>query len=309
MAVKKQSKQKQVMIADLLCLLVACIWGSGFIASQLAIDSKLSASLIMTLRFTIAAAVMFLCCIPKLKGFTRHELLSGFVAGLFLCSAFFTQTLGQQRTTISHCAFLTATNVVMVPFIMWAINRRRPPLRNFLITAATLAGISILSIAPGSFELSFNLGDVLCLLCALLFALHISCMEWALKDSDVMRVNLIQLATAAVISTAVFLTTDQNTAVSADFSKGLPAVLFLGVFSTCLCYFLQTVAQKYTTPAQAGVLLSTEGLFGTMLSVILGMEALSLNMVVGGLIILLSVILQEFLSAKAAAKKQDACTV
>lgn len=73
---------------------------------------------------------------------------------------------------------------------------------------------------------------------------------------------------------------------------------YLGLFSTCLCYFLQTLAQKHTTPAKAGVLLSTEGLFGSVFSVALGMEALTVNLVAGGLIILASVTLMELFSTE-----------
>ena len=53
----------------------------------------------------------------------------------------------------------------------------------------------------------------------------------------------------------------------------LPAV-YLGAFSTCLCYLLQTVAQKHTSATRAGLLLSTEGLFGSVFSVALGMNRL-----------------------------------
>ena len=113
-----------------------------------------------------------------------------------------------------------------------------------------------------------------------------------------MLINLIQLATAAVISAAVLLLADRNALAAADLQSGLPAVIYLGLFSTCLCYFLQTLAQKHTTPAQAGVLLSTEGLFGSVFSVLLGMEALTVNLVTGGLIIMASILLMELFPSK-----------
>lgn len=292
---QKKKHEMTVWTADLLCLVVAAIWGSGFIASQLAIDANMSAAFIMALRFTLAAVVMLVVCIPRLKNMRPRDLKMGALAGLFLFGAFYTQIVGQQYTTVSHCAFLTATNVVMVPFIVWAVSRHRPPAKTFVLTATTLVGIGLLSITPGSFELSFNFGDVMTLVCALLFAMHITTLGWATKGADVMLINLVQLSTAAVISLAVFLFTDLGAVSRADLSMGLPAVAYLGLFSTCLCYFLQTLAQKYTTPAQAGVLLSTEGLFGSLFSVLLGMEMLTVNLVAGGLIILVSIVLMEVL--------------
>ena len=290
--------RKQVLMADGLCILTAAIWGGGFIASQMAIDAHMSAALIMVLRFVIATAVMVLACLPKLKHLNRRVLKAGLLTGLCLFGAFFTQILGQERTTVSHCAFLTATNVVMVPFLVWIGTRKRPALHIFLITLLTLAGVSVLSIAPGSFALSFNLGDGLSLFCALLFALHLTSVSDAAKKEDVMLVNLVQLGVAAAVSAVVFFLVDPHALSRMEPKLGIPAVLYLGLVSTCLCYFLQTLAQKYTTPSQAGVLLSTEGLFGSLFSVVLGMEAMSANMVLGGLMILASVLLLEYFSSK-----------
>lgn len=292
---QKKKREMTAWTADLLCLVVAAVWGSGFIASQLAIDANMSAALIMALRFTLASAAMLAVCVPRLKHIRPRDLKMGALAGLFLFGAFYTQIVGQQYTTVSHCAFLTATNVVMVPFIVWAVSRRRPAAKTFVLTATTLVGIGVLSITPGSFALTFNFGDAMTLVCALLFALHITSLGWATQGADVMLINLIQLSTAAVISLAVFLLTDVGAVSRADLGMGLPAVAYLGLFSTCLCYFLQTLAQKHTTPAQAGVLLSTEGLFGSVFSVLLGMERHTANLVAGGLILLVSIILMEVL--------------
>lgn len=292
------NKNHTIWFADFLCLVVAVIWGIGFIASQAAIDANMSASFIMMSRFSIAAVIMFVVCLPKLKQIDMSVMKAGTIPGILLFGGFYTQILGQQRTTVSHCAFLTATNVVMVPFLVWIFSRRRPPIRTFIITVFTLVGITVLSIEPNSFELSFNLGDALSLLCALFFAMHITVLGRMAKNADSMLINFIQLATAALISMVVFLLTDVNAFSQADLSSGIWAILFLGLFSTSLCFFLQTYAQKYTTSVQAGVLLSTEGLFGSVFSVILGMEALTVNMIFGGAIILLSVVALEFFSGK-----------
>ncbi len=295
---QENKKQKTAWLADGLCLVVAAIWGSGFIASQMAIDAHMSAALIMAVRFLIAAVVMLAACIPKLRGFRHQEIVVGARAGVFLFAGFYTQIVGQQNTTVSHCAFLTATNVVMVPFIVWLFSRRRPPTSTFLLAGTTLLGIGVLSITPGSFSFSFNFGDAMTLLCALMFALHITSLGSIGKEADVMRVNLVQLTVAALISLAVFLLTDLDSVSVVNWHTGLPAVLFLGLFSTCLCYFLQTLAQKHTTPSKAGVLLSTEGLFGSLLSVMFGYEKMTVQLVIGGMIILCSIIVMELFTGK-----------
>ena len=75
--------------------------------------------------------------------------------------------------------------------------------------------------------------------------------------------------------------------------KGMAAVAYLGIFSTCLCYFLQTTAQQHVDSAKAAIILATESLFGTIFSVVLGYDKLTFNMVLGGIIILTSIIMTE----------------
>lgn len=287
--------------AGLGCLAVAVIWGSGFIASQLAIDAQLSAPVIMALRFSIAALLMLLLCLPRLKRLRPGDLACGGLAGLLLFGAFYTQILGQQHTTVSHCAFLTATNVVIVPFVAWAMGGRRPTLRTLLLVCGTLVGIGLLTLKPGE-GVSFNLGDGLSLLCAVLFALHISYLGTHLEGRDPLLINLVQVATAAAVSLAVLLLADRQALAAVDWQAGLLPALYLGVFSTCLCYLLQTAAQKHTSPSRAGVLLSTEGLFGSLFSVALGYEALTANLLAGGALILACIILMEALPEKPRAR-------
>jgi drug/metabolite transporter (DMT)-like permease len=70
-------------------------------------------------------------------------------------------------------------------------------------------------------------------------------------------------------------------------------VIYLGVFSTCLCFFIQTSAQKRTSASKAGIIMSTEGFFGTLFSILLGMEPLTAKVIIGGIVILTAVILTE----------------
>ena len=77
-------------------------------------------------------------------------------------------------------------------------------------------------------------------------------------------------------------------------AEGILPVLYLGVFSTGVCYLLQTVAQKNVPAAEAGIVLSAEGAFGTLFSLLLGLESLRWGMLVGGVLITLSIVLAEY---------------
>lgn len=62
----------------------------------------------------------------------KEHLKGGIVIGLFLFLAFYVQTVGLQYTTPSNNAFITASNVVMVPFLWWIISKKRPSLKIFI---------------------------------------------------------------------------------------------------------------------------------------------------------------------------------
>ena len=107
--------------ADLLMLLTGVIWGLGFVACQYSINSGMPAPLILFLRFGISAIVMIIIFYKKIITITKEEFKLGMLAGIFLFCAFFCQTVGLQNTVLSNNAFITSTDVILVPFITWVI--------------------------------------------------------------------------------------------------------------------------------------------------------------------------------------------
>lgn len=277
-------------LADSALLLVALIWGSGFIATQYTIDAGLSTAAIMTLRFALAGLLLVPLAVKRRRLFNRSTVLCGMGAGVLLFCGFYIQTFGQAHTTVSSCAFLTATNVVMVPFIVWIFTKKAPAIKTFVLAGTTLLGIGFLTLKPGE-GFSLGLGEGAVLLCALVFASHIAYLGLKMPGKDAALMTFLQLATAGVLSTVSLLFSPLPTVQA--LAAGLPPALFLALFSTLVCYFLQTWAQQHTLPGKAGIILCCEGLFGSLFSVMLGMEPLTTALAVGGLVILTSVVCTE----------------
>ena len=286
-------------LAPFMLLVVTIIWGSGFVASQAAIDGGYSASFIMFGRFTVAALVVKLVFFSKLRRFTRRELILSGISGVLLFLSFLVQTVGLKYTTPSKNAFLTATNVVMVPFIYWAVTRKAPGIRAVFSAVICFIGVSILSV-DFSEGLSFGAGDLLSLICAFLFALHMVVIDRFTQEMDAVRLTFGQLAGAALSALLLCFCrfpqtlADLNTlSLSGAARTGWLAILYLGIFSTCLCYFLQTTAQQYVTASKAALILCMESVFGTLFSLLFGYDSLKWTMVVGGIMILGSIVLAE----------------
>ena len=273
-------KNKVAFISDLMLAAVALIWGLGFPVTQMAIDAQLSSGLIVALRFLIAAAVMGIIFRREVRTITPRDALLGCVAGLILGMAFLLQVMGQSMTTPSNSAFLTSLNVIIVPFLSWGFFHQRPTRKMLLVALGCLVGALVLTLSPGE-GLQLGFGDLLVLCCAVAFSLHISYLGWVAGRIEVKKGGLYTL---------VF---ELPQIAEADFAAGWMPILYMGLLSTAFAFFAQTYAQKHTSPARAAVILGCEGLLGSIFSVLLGYEPLTVNLVVGGAIIFLSLLVME----------------
>jgi drug/metabolite transporter (DMT)-like permease len=269
-------------------MLVAIIWGTGFVASALALENY-SAYQILAIRFTIAFLVLLVLNIKRLKVLSAKTIKRGSLLGVFLFLAFAFQTVGLQFTTPSKNAFLTAVNVVIVPFLGYLLLKKKLSVKSIVGSFVTLIGIALLSLT-GSVG-SFNLGDILTLICAVFFALQIFVTDLFVNEEETWSLMLLQMGSAAILSwITLFVTGDKLPVLE---FKSLMPVLYLGLVSTLLAYFIQTASQKYTTSSQAAIILSTEAFFGMISSVIILSERVSINMLVGAVFIFIGILIVE----------------
>ncbi len=289
--IKTDNKRTKFLAMSAL-IFASLLWGGGFIAAQNAIDANFGAGFIMAARFTLATAIIGMFFRKEVFKVNKGDLLRGVMAGVLLFTAFLAQTVGLRFTTPSNNSLITAVYVILVPFASWILLKKRPKVRAFVLTALCLAGMIVLTYVPGT-GISFNLGDILTLLCAVLFAAHIAYLDIVAKSIPLKPLMFLQMATAAVLSLVYFGIFEINTISQVNFSTGLLPVLYLGVVSTFLCYLLETYGQKHTSSSQAAILLSLEGVFGAGFSVLFGFESATVNMAIGGAIIILSVILSK----------------
>lgn len=277
---------------DVMLFIVAIIWGAGFIGTEYAIDANMSPMMILSGRFLVASLTLLVFVIKDIKKIDKREWFKGSIAGVLLFLGFFFQTTGQSQTSVANSAFLTATNVVIVPFIAWGFTTKRPKLKVFFMALLTFIGIAILSVDFNE-GLSMGRGDIKVLISAFMFASHIAYLSLAVKGNNPLRISFIQLSLSAILAITGLMATTGIDFETVNLAMGIPSVLFLGIFSTCICFFLQTSAQQRTTPGKTAIILSLESLFGTIFSVIIGIDPLTAKIVIGGIIILTAVILTE----------------
>lgn len=278
---------KKSLVADLSLLIVTIIWGSGFVATKNALDTS-SPFFIMTLRFTLACILMGLIFFKQIIKVNIKDLRAGFIIGFFLFIAFAAQTIGLQYTTAGKQAFLTGTNVVMVPFIYWIISGKKPDMYNLISAFLCLLGISFLTLDG---TLYINLGDTLTLICALFFACHIVFVGYFAETHDPIILTFLQFLVAAVFS-LISMFVFENTPSSISKNAIIP-IAYLAIFSTLIAFLIQNVAQKYTTATHTAIILSLEAVFGSLFSTILLGERFTYKMFVGCITIFIAIITAE----------------
>ncbi|MDR1773984.1 MAG: DMT family transporter [Clostridioides sp.] len=270
-------------------IIVTILWGFGFVGVQYALDGGLTPLQTVTLRFFIGTIVFACLSYKKIKGnFDKRSLKSGIILGILLFFAFSFQTIGQSLTTASKNAFITATNVVIVPFLGYIFYKRKLDFIGISCSILALIGIAILSLEA---DFSVNFGDILVLMCAFGFAGQIFFTSEFVKYSNLPVMITIEFATACVLS---FITQIIFGETSINIThKGWFGLLYISLISTVLCYFLQTVCQKIVDSTRAAIILSLEAVFGTIFAIFILGEPLTLRLLIGSTIILFSVISAE----------------
>lgn len=276
-------------IGEIGLFIVAIIWGGGFVATQAALDGGLTTSQIMTLRFFISAVLMTVIFFKQIKNnLSMGTIKVGVILGICLFLGFFLQTLGLNYTTPSKNAFITSVNVVIVPFIGLLLYRRKIDKFGMASSFMAIVGIAVLSLSA---DFTVNVGDVLTLLCAFGFAFQIFFTSEFVKNHNPVALTAIQFFTAFVLSFIAQIFMGELSIHST--ASGYMGILYLAVFSTTVCFLLQTICSKMVDGTRVAIILSTEAVFGTILSIIILGEPVTFRMIIGSLIIFASVITAE----------------
>lgn len=271
-------------------IFVTIIWGFAFVVVKNSLD-YVPPLYMMAFRFTIASVVLALLFLPKFKHLDKSTFFHGMILGIFLFAAYAFQTVGLQFTTAGKNAFLTTTYVMMVPFLNWFFHKSKPSWNCVLAAIIALAGIGLLSL-QGDF--SMNHGDVLTIICGFFFAVHIIFISQYTQTQDPVLLTILQLAFSALFSWIFAPFTDGHFPLQETLRTDvIVSMLYLGLFSTLLCFLLQNVCQKYLRASTTSLLLSFESVFGVIFSIIFLKEILTAKMIVGCVLIFFALVLSE----------------
>jgi drug/metabolite transporter (DMT)-like permease len=235
-----------------------------------------------------AAAIVLAFGYRRIFPLPRPALQKGVLLGFFLFLGFLTQNIGLTITTASKSAFITGMMVLFVPMLQFVIERRAPKVGNVLGVAMVTVGLYFLTSPEGS---SFNAGDALTLVCAILFAIYIVYLDVVSKETTTERLVFLQLASMAVFAVvALALFETPRFTVNAG---SVVSMIYLTLLATLLTTLVQTRFQKDTTPTRAVVIFSIEPVIASAVAYLLLGEVLGALGMLGGALIIGGVLLSE----------------
>ena len=293
----KYNQMRQVVFP----ILAAFIWGTAFVAQDLCADSIGAFAFNATRYFIAVLALLVVILISDKLKKNKHTLtaqekkaankqlwLGGLCCGAALAIASNFQQAGLVAgTDAGKAGFITALYVVLVP-VFGLFFKRKVSLPTWIAVVLSVVALYLLCI-KGDFSLAP--GDLLVLVCAVCFAVHILVIDHFTAYCDGVKLSCLQFLFAGIISTiCMFIFEDVDFA--AILSCALP-LLYVGIFSCGVGYTLQILAQKDSNPTVVTILLSLESVFAVIAGAIILKQQMTVREYIGCAIMFAAVILAQ----------------
>ncbi|SET75811.1 DMT family transporter [Pseudomonas graminis] len=267
--------------ADLLMLLTALIWGTGFVAQTAGMD-HIGPYLFSGLRFALGSLCLMPLILRNAKTarvpeplLNRGMLRAGIIMGLALALGINLQQVGLLFTSVTNSGFITGLYVIVVPLLGLLLGHKTG-LGTWLGCLLAVVGMCLLSIGDNFHVAS---GDWLQLIGAFVWGGHVVLVSLFASRHDPIRLAFLQFATCSVVS-LLLAVLFEPIALDAIIAAG-PALLYGGIVAVGVGYTLQVVAQKHAIASHAAIILSLEAVFAAIAGAWILGEALQLRGYIG----------------------------
>lgn len=252
--------------SDSLLLIAALVWGFAFVAQRIGMDF-VGPFTFTGIRFALGSLVLvpFMIKMQKSKPNDRSQapsfknLLAGSaLAGAILFGGASLQQMGMVYTSAGKAGFITGLYVIIVPMIA-IFYKKKSQVGTWIGAILATVGLYLLSVTAG-FEMEW--GDLLVLIGAFLWALHVTVIGWLAPKHDASHLAFLQFIICALLSlltAGIFETITWQ-----GLKGGAWAILYGGLLSVGIGYSLQVVAQKNAHPAHAAIIMSLEAVFAAL---------------------------------------------
>lgn len=225
--------------------------------------------------------------IQQFTNIGKRGILLGFIFGLSTVS--FVTAI--QHTSIANALVIISTSPVFAALLSWAFLKEKTNLRTwgmmFIIIAATT------TIMFNSFQYGGFWGDLSALAASIFLAINFTITRQAKDTNMIPAMALAGLTTTAIAALVISFTTSPLYLEA----PAIPYILWMGLITT-LAFALITLAPRYMPAAEVGMIMPMETVFGGYLAWMFLNEAPSMHVIIGGGIIILTLIVHALLTLK-----------
>lgn len=273
-------------------IIAALLWGGEYVVAKDVLD-VMPPNWSNVVRMFLTSLFAVIIWRKHFKKATLADWKRGAICGGCFGLGSALQIMGLALTNAGINAFLASAYVILVPFMVWAVEKQRPKSKVFISALIGLAGVSIMSVTGFSTgELSIGLGEILTLLSAFGYGGAIVAVDKFTEKSSVEFITASQFIFTFLIAVVAALIMEEPPQMELTIPVFLEFVylIFLGTFLTQLLF---TYGTKHASANQAGVIFPLESVSATLFGCLLLGEQLAAVQVIGGLMLITAIIISN----------------
>lgn len=292
---------KQKVLSLLGLILVVFLWGVAPVFSKFLFDNNYySPALLVGLRGALSCVAMliFILITKGFKDVTKAYWIC-IPAGLILGAAYLFQFIGLNDTTPAKNTFLESMSCIAVPLVLFILTKEKPTVSSIISAIACVLGAFVLCGNGWDFSAMFTsptMGDILSAIGGIFFGIDIAFTKVFAKNKNPWVYVFFQLVILTAMSFIYALPFEKDLAFSYQY-RALIILFFLGIVCTAVCWVLRAKCIEHVSAVTCAVLMPMSAVVATFISIAAGEEAFSWNVVIGGLIITVSIIVSGIFDA------------
>lgn len=278
------------MKAELALVIATLVWGLTFPFVRIVL-SDLTPAMIVFLRGGVSSLIfaIFVFAKPQHRKILFKLLPVGICLGVLYYVSYFFQSIGLQTISSGRSAFLTNLTVVFVPLLSPIFKTGKLSKKDIISCLIALIGMFFLT--NPLVQQGFAVGDLWSILCAFFFAvqiqfLHVAMWRYPHASLPIAFLQLLFLTLCA----SFFLPFTQTKNLFHMGAFSIFALGYLSVVAMVITTWIQTRYQHQTTPERASIIYILEPVFASLFGFLLLAESMTPVAMVGGFLMILSVV-------------------
>lgn len=321
---------KFILRQSLLLFLTAVIWGVAFVAQSAGMD-YVGPFTYNGVRCILGGLVLLPCILilrvfdkqpDSGNGNRRTDIqvskvgqrllwTGGICCGMILFAASNFQQVGIQYTSVGKAGFITAMYIVLVPLLGLFVHKK-VGFKVWIGVGFAVCGLYLLCMnidfgqvvggigqygpdyvmqRASEYGLEFSKGDILVLICAFIFSLHILVVDHFAPKVDGVSMSCIQFWVCGILSLACSMLFEKP-----EFYNILIAwkpICYGGIMSCGVAYTLQIIGQKDMNPTVASLILSLESVVSVVAGFLILHQKMSRRELLGCCLMVVAIVLAQ----------------